>query len=59
MQEVFEALSIKIAEESPDMIDFMEDLAFNKKHKIIKKLSETDAESLFNAIESKNPLSEK
>jgi hypothetical protein len=56
MQEVFEELSQKIASESPDIISIMELLSENKRNKIIEKLSETDAESLYNIIEKENPL---
>ena len=56
MQEVFEEVAQKIAAESPDMIQLMENLSQKKKDKVIQKLSETDAESLFNVIEEENPL---
>tara|TARA_R110001583_G_scaffold14033_3_gene59253 strand:- start:289 stop:576 length:288 start_codon:yes stop_codon:yes gene_type:complete len=56
MQEVFEEVCQKIAAESPDMISLIEDVATKKRNKIIKKLSETDAESVFNIIEQENPL---
>jgi len=56
MQEVFEEIAQRIAAQSPDMIKLMESLAQKKKDKIIQKLSETDAESLFNIIEEENPL---
>jgi hypothetical protein len=57
MQEVFEEVAQRISAGSPDMIRLMEELALKKKDKIIQKLSETDAESLFNIIEEENPLS--
>ena len=56
MQEVFEEIAQRIAAQSPDMIKLMESLSQKKKDKIIQKLSETDAESLFNIIEEENPL---
>jgi len=56
MQEVFEELTILISEESPVLIKILDDLSEKKRQKIIKKLSETDAESLFNIIEKENPL---
>jgi rRNA maturation endonuclease Nob1 len=58
LQEVYEELSQRIASGSPDMIDMLEDLSQKKRDRVIKKLSETDAESLFNIIESENPLNE-
>ena len=58
MQEVYEEISQRIAAESPEMISLLEDLSQRKRDKIVKKLSETDAESLFNIIERENPLSD-
>jgi len=57
MQEVFEELSQRIAAESPDMMKLLSDLSEKKRNKMIKKLSETDAQSLFNIIEEDNPIS--
>jgi Tfp pilus assembly ATPase PilU len=59
MQEIFEEISQRIAAESPDMVKLLDDLSQKKRDKVIKKLSKTDAESLFNLIEAENPLSEK
>jgi Tfp pilus assembly ATPase PilU len=59
MQEIFEEIAQRIASDSPDMIRLLDDLSKNKRDKVIKKLSKTDAESLFNLIEEENPLSEK
>lgn len=56
MQEVYEELSQRIAAESPEMVSLIEDLAQKKRDRIIEKLSETDAESLYNIIEKENPL---
>ncbi len=58
MQEVFEEISQRIASESPDVIEIIDDLSQRKRDGIIKKLSESDVESLFNVIEKENPLSE-
>ena len=58
MQEVFEEVSQRIAADSPDMIQIIEELSQKKRDKIVKKLTETDAESLFNIIAQDNPLSE-
>jgi Mg/Co/Ni transporter MgtE len=57
MQEVYEEISQRIAAESPDMVALLEDLSQKKRDKVIKKLSESDAESLYNIIEEENPLS--
>ena len=51
MQEVFEEISNKIAQQSSEMIEILDDLALRKKNKIISKFSESDAESIFSAIE--------
>ena len=56
MQEVFEEIAQRIAADSPDMIKFLSELSEAKRYKIIKKLSDTDAESLFNIIEQESPL---
>ena len=56
MQEVYEEISQRIAAESPVMINMLEDLSQNKRDRVIKKLSETDAESVYNIIEQENPL---
>ena len=56
MQEVFEELAQKISAESPDMVKLLAELSEFKTKKIIKKLSDTDAESLFNIIEQESPL---
>ena len=59
MQEVFEEVTQRIAAQSPDMMNLLDHVSERKRDKIIKKLSETDAESLFNIIEQENPLSDK
>lgn len=59
MQEIFEEISQRIASESPDMMRMMEELSQKKRDKIIKKLSRTDAESLFEIIAADNPLDKK
>ena len=46
-----------IGAENPDVINILEDLAIQKRNKIIKKLSATDADSIFDLIEVDNPLS--
>ena len=56
MQEVFEEISIRIAEESPDMINMLDELSSKKRNKEIEKLSSTDAESIFNLLSEVNPL---
>jgi len=57
MQEVLEELVQRIAAESPDMMEILDEIQTRKRNKAIGKLSDTDAESIFNVIESDNPLS--
>ena len=57
MQEVFEDLAIQIIEEQPYMLDTLISIADKKKRKAVSKMSSTDAESIFKAIEDSNPLS--
>jgi len=57
MQEVLEEIVQRIAAENPDMLDILTDIRQRKRDKTISRLSETDAESIFNVIESDNPLS--
>jgi Tfp pilus assembly ATPase PilU len=57
MQEVLEELVQRIAADNPDMIEILEEIQRKKRDKVIGKLSSTDAESIFNVIESDNPLS--
>jgi hypothetical protein len=56
MQEVFEEVSQQIAAGSPVMSRILDDLSQKKRDKTIKKLSKTDAESLYSIIASDNPL---
>lgn len=56
MQEVFEELARQIIEEQPYMLDVMVDLSSRKRKKVSKKMSHTDAESIFRVIEDGNPL---
>lgn len=56
MQEVFEELARQIIEEQPHMLDMMVELSSRKRKKAVKKMSQTDAESIFRVIEDGNPL---
>jgi hypothetical protein len=57
IQEVLEEISQMIGAENPDVISILDDLAMKKRNKIIKQLSSADADSIFDLIESENPLS--
>ena len=56
MQEVFEELSQRIGMGSSDMISVLEDLKERNRH--VKKLSESDARSLYGILEDISPLRE-
>ena len=56
MQDVFEEISQKISAGAPEMMSFLKDLSMQKRDRAIKKLSESDAESLFNVIEEESPI---
>jgi len=58
MQEVFEEISQRIALESSDMISLLEDLKDKKRNRLVKKLSETDAQSLYGILEDMSPIKE-
>jgi hypothetical protein len=58
MQDVFEELAQMIAAEDPDAMELMSNLAMKKRDASIKRLSASDAESIFNIIEDNNPLSD-
>ena len=57
LSEVFQELVHQMIEGSPKMEKLLDELTYRKRQKIIKQLSEQDAESLFSVIESDNPLS--
>ena len=57
MQEVLEEVVQRIAAGNPDMLDMLEEIQKKKRDKAIGRLSDTDAESIFNVIETDNPLS--
>jgi F0F1-type ATP synthase delta subunit len=56
MQEVFEEVARQIVEEQSYMVNLLENLAEKKRTKAIEGFSNTDAESIFRAIEGENPL---
>jgi hypothetical protein len=57
MQEVLEEIVQRIAAEDQEMTEILEDIERRKRDTTISRLSNTDAESIFNVIESDNPLS--
>ena len=56
MQEIFEELACQIVEDQPYMVGVLQDMSRRKKKRESKKMSRTDAESIFQAIEDDNPL---
>lgn len=57
IQEVFEEFAQMVGQEHTDVITILEDLAMRKRNKVIRQLSEADADSIFDLIEIDNPLS--
>lgn len=58
MQEVLEALSCEIVKGNTHISKILDELEYNKKHKLDnKKVIETDAESVFDAIATSGPFS--
>jgi hypothetical protein len=58
MQEVIEELVVRIANEEADALELLAELKYNKKTKTIKKLKNTDIESIYDIIDAENPLSD-
>lgn len=56
MQELFDEVTQRVAVQSPDVMLIIEDISCRKKTKELRKLSQVDAESVFNIIENDNPL---
>jgi mevalonate kinase len=58
MREVFEEMAMRIVNEDPDMLQILDEIYENKKQKKIKKLSESDAKSLYEVIQGSSPFSD-
>jgi hypothetical protein len=56
IQEVFEEIGQLIGAENPDLMSILEDISIRKRNKIIRQLSASDADSIFELIELNNPL---
>ena len=56
MQEIFEELACQIVEENSYMMGVLKDMSDRKKRRESKKMTRTDAETIFQAIEGENPL---
>lgn len=56
MQEIFEEMARRIIEGDDHMLRVLHELEQNKRNKVMRQLSKTDAESIFRVIEEENPL---
>lgn len=56
MQEVFDNLAARICDRESHFCDILDQIEHEKRERQIKKVSKTDSESIFNLIESDNPL---
>ena len=57
MQEVFENLAVQIVDGDEYLNNLVDKIEYNKKmRKPVKKVSGTDAESIFEAIKENNPI---
>jgi len=57
MQEVFERLAAEVVYGNTQLNKILDELEYNKKHKIkTKKVTQADAESVFEAIADVSPL---
>ena len=54
MQEIFEELAVRIVDQDPEMLKFLEELQIRKKHRQLNKLAKTDAESIYRVIASED-----
>lgn len=59
MQSVFAEVAERIVLGDPYMMDMLQELNVRRRDKQIHKLSDTDAESLFNILERESPLSQR
>lgn len=60
MQEVLEAIACEIVSGNTHISKILDELEYNKKHKInTKKVVKSDVESVFDAIASDSPFSNK
>jgi len=56
IQEVLDEFAQLVTAEHPDALGIMDDLAIKKRNKVIRELSQSDADSIFSLIEMTNPL---
>lgn len=58
MQEVFNRLASMICEQHPSMIRVLDSIEIEKREGQIKQVTRSDAESIFDLIETSNPFAE-
>jgi hypothetical protein len=56
MQEVFNRLASLICEQNPHLSRLLDGIELEKKERQIKQVTRTDAESIFELIETANPF---
>ena len=56
MQEVFDTLAAQICANNPDLIRILDQIEEAKRERQIKRVSQSDADSIFRVIEEDNPF---
>ena len=59
MQEAIEEFASLIANDNPDMLALLEEIALRKLNKEIKKFDEVDSDNIYDILELQNPLRDK
>ena len=56
MQEVFDRIASMICEQNPYLVKLIDTIEVEKRERQIKQVTKTDAESIFELIETVNPF---
>jgi hypothetical protein len=59
MQEAIEEFASLVANDNPDMISILEEIALRKLNKEIRKFDEIDTDNIYDILELENPLRNK
>jgi hypothetical protein len=59
MQEAIEEFASLVANDNPDMLALLEEIALRKLNKEIKKFDEVDSDNIYDILELQNPLRDK
>jgi hypothetical protein len=59
MQEAIEEFASLIANDNPDMISVLEEIAMRKLNKELRKFDNSDTDSIYDILELENPLKDK